>query len=63
MVASGNMTGTNLDTYSYSVISLCSMRTVFFFSEWKNIDIRTGYIINDYLTARTTDNTVFNAGS
>ena len=53
MVASGNMTGPNIYTYYYSVVSLCSMCIVVFLSELNNNKIRTGDIINAYLTART----------
>ena len=50
MVYSGNITGTNIDTYYYSVISLRSIRTVFFISELNNIYTRTGDTSNPYLT-------------
>ena len=54
-MASGNITGTNIDTYHSSVILLCSMRIVVFLDELSHIDIRTGDIINAYLTARTSE--------
>ena len=63
MLASGNMTGTNTNTYYSSVISLCSMRTIVFLAELNNIDTRTGDISNTYLTAWTTEKIVFNAGT
>ena len=62
MVPAGNMTGPNIDTYYYSVISLCFMSTVVFLAELNNIKIRTGDISNAYLTARTSKKIVFNAG-
>ena len=62
MVASGNMIGPNIHTNSSSVISLHSMRICVFLSELNNIETRTGDISNSYLTARTTDNIVFNVG-
>ena len=63
MVASGNMTGTNLDNYYSSFISFCSMRTVILLAELNNIEIRTGDIRNAYLTARNTEKIVFNSGT
>ena len=39
------------------------MRTVFFLSELNNIETCTVDISNAYLTARTTENIVFNAGT
>ena len=57
------MTGPNPDTYYSSVISLCSMRTVVFLAELNNIETRPGYNSNDYLTAHTTENIVFNSGT
>ena len=62
MVASGNMTGTNLDTYYSIVVSLHSVRTVVFLSELNNIDIRNSDIINAYLTALTTKKNFFKTG-
>ena len=62
MVASGNMTGTNLDTYYSIVVSLHSVRTVVFLSELNNIDIRNSDIINAYLTALTTKKHFFKTG-
>ena len=62
MVASGNITGSNLDTYYYNVISLRSMRTVVFLAELNNIQTLTGDISNAYMTALTTENILFNAG-
>ena len=53
MVASGNMTGPNLDTYYSSVISLHSESTVVLLDVLNVINIRTGVISNAYLTART----------
>ena len=47
--------------YYSSVISLHSMRTVFFLAELNNIETRTGDISNTYRTARTTENILFNA--
>ena len=54
MVASGNMTGPNLDTYYSSSISLRSVRTVVFLAEFNNTESCTGDIIIAYLNARTT---------
>ena len=62
MVASDNMTEPNLYTYYSSVISLCSMWTILFLDELDNINICTGDIINDYITACTTEKIFFNAG-
>ena len=62
MVASINMTGTNIDTYYSSSISLRSIRTVVFLSGLNNIETHTGNTSNAYLTARTNDKIVFNAG-
>ena len=61
MVASGNMTGPNLDTYYSIVIPLCSMCTVVFLSELNDIETCTGDISNTYLNACTTEKIVFNA--
>ena len=55
MVESGNITGTNIDTYCFSVISLRSIRTVVFLYELNNIDTRTGDTSNAHLNARTTE--------
>ena len=63
MVDSGNMTGPNMDTYYSSVISICSMCTVTPPSQLKNNETLTGGISNTYMTTRTTDNIVFNAGT
>ena len=63
MGASSNITGPNLDTYNYSVISLCYVSPAIFLYELNNIETLTGDIINAYLTARTTGNIVFNAGT
>ena len=62
MVAYGNMNGTNLDNYYYSVISLRSMRTVVFLAELNIIEARTGDISSSYLTACTTEKIIFNDG-
>ena len=56
------MNGPNIDTYYSSVISICYMHTVFFLSELNNIETHTGDISKSYLTARTTENIVFNDG-
>ena len=61
-MASGNMNGPNINTYYSSVISLCSMRTVVFLSELNNIETSNGEISKDYLTERTTEKIIFNAG-
>ena len=63
MLASGIMTGTNIDTYYYSVISLRSMCTGVFLTELNNIDTCTGDISNAYMTASTTKKILFNAGT
>ena len=62
MLASGNKTGPNIDTYYSSIISLSSVRTVVFLYELNNIETRTGDTSNAYLTVRTNDNILFNAG-
>ena len=62
MVASSNMNGPNIDTYYYSINSLCSVLTVVFLAELNNIDTRIGYISISYLTARNNEMIVFNAG-
>ena len=62
MVASVNMTGPNIDTYYSSVIPLCSMRTVVFLAELKNIETCTGDISNSYFTSSTIYKILFNAG-
>ena len=62
MVASGNMTVPNLDTYYSKVISLHSMRIVVFPAELKIIETHIGDISNTYLTARTTWKIVLNSG-
>ena len=62
-VASSNMTWPNIDTYYYIVISLRSMRTIVFLAELNNIETHTCDISNAYLTARTTENIIFNSGS
>ena len=59
---SGNMNGTNLNTYYSSVISLRFMRTIVLLGKLKNIETITGDISNGYLTAHTTEKIVFNAG-
>ena len=56
------MTGPNINTYYSSVISICSMRTVFFLSEPNNIDTHNGDISNAYLTSRTTKKILFDTG-
>ena len=61
MVASGNMTGTNIDTNYSSIISIRFMRTVFFLAKMSNIETRTGDLIHSYLTERTNEKIVFNA--
>ena len=53
MMDSGDMTGTNIYIYYYSVISLRSIRTVLFLSELNNIYTRTGDTSNPYLTSQT----------
>ena len=60
MVDSGNMARPNIDTYYYSVISLCSMRTVVFIYGLNIIDTHTGDISNAYLNTCTTEKVVFN---
>ena len=60
MVASGNMTEPNLDTYYYRIISLRSMRTVVLLDELYNIETRTVDISNAYLNAHTTEKILFN---
>ena len=62
MVSYGNMDGPNLDTYYSSVISLQSMRNIFFLDELDDINICTSDIRNSYLTARTSEKIVFNTG-
>ena len=62
MLASGNKTGPNIDTYYSSIISLSSVRTVVFIYELNNIETRTGDISNAYLTERTTENVLFDSG-
>ena len=62
MVASVNMTGPNIDTYYSSVIPLCSMRTVVFLAELKNIETCTGDISNSYFTSSTIYKILFNDG-
>ena len=62
MVDSGNITGPNIDTYYSSVVSLRSIFTVLFISELNNIETGTGDTSNSYLTIRTDDKIVFNAG-
>ena len=62
MVASGNMTGPNLETFYSIVISLHSIPTIVLLSELKNIERRTYDISNAHLTARTKENIVFNSG-
>ena len=61
MVASGNTTGPNPDTYYSSVTSLWSMRTFFLLDEFNDIEIITGDIRNAYLTARITEKILFNS--
>ena len=63
MVASENVTGNNLGTYYSSFISLRYVHTVVFLVELNDIEIRTGDIINSYLTVCTTENIFFNAGA
>ena len=63
MVASGNMTGPNLNTYYSSVISLRSVRTIVFLAELNNIETCTGDIRNTYLTARNNEKIVLNSGT
>ena len=62
MVASGNMTRTNIDSYYSSVISLQSMSTFVFLDELNDIEICTGDISNAYLTARTIAKIYFDSG-
>ena len=62
ILASGNMTGTNIETYYSIFISLCSMRTIDLLEKLNNIETRTGDISNTYMTKRTTDKIVFNSG-
>ena len=62
MVTSGNITGTNLDTYYSSVIPLRSLCTVFLLAEMNNIETCTGDISNVCLTAHTTEKIIFNSG-
>ena len=62
MMDSGNMTGTDIDTYYSSVISLRSMCTVVFLSKLNNMETCTGDISNAYLTACITEKIVFNDG-
>ena len=62
MVASGNMTGTNIDNYYSSVISLHSICIVAFLYKLNNIDTRTGDNSNAYLDASTTEKIEFNTG-
>ena len=63
MVAAGNMTGPNLDTYHSSSISLRSICTIVFLSEMNDIKICTGDISNAYPTVRTYNKIFFNAGT
>ena len=63
MVASGHMTGSNINSYYYSIVSLRSMCTIFFLYELNNIVTCTGDIINAYLTTRTTEKISINAGT
>ena len=62
MVDSSNMDGPNIYTYYYIVISLCSIHTVVFLAELNNTETHTGEISKSYLTARTTEKIVLNAG-
>ena len=60
MVTYGNMTGPNLNTYYYRVISLHSMRTVVFLDELNNIETGTGDIINTHLIERNKEEIIVN---
>ena len=63
MVAYGNITGSNIDTYYSSVIALRSMRTVVIYLYWHNP--RTGHLskiehIYGYLKKYTSTSIKFN---
>ena len=62
MVDSGNITGTNIDTYYFSFMSLRSIRTIVFIYELNNIETCTGDISKAHLNAPNTEKIVLNSG-